>query len=182
MLNAVRLLFIFFFLAPSLSYSIEIVRCPKLSTQSDEGDFLEQIKQTTLLDYGKCFQGLYMSPGEPEPDNFSIANMELGFSKEKINKLCSCKGPELFPKNLDREIANEYEEVVADLEGQVRRILDFCGLPFEQSCVEYHKSDRPVNTASSEQVREPIYTSAVEFWRNFDPYLEELREVLEPVL
>ncbi|MBT5219703.1 MAG: tetratricopeptide repeat protein [Woeseia sp.] len=76
----------------------------------------------------------------------------------------------------------QYEEVVADLEGQVRRILDFCGLPFEQSCVEYHKSDRPVNTASSEQVREPIYTSAVEFWRNFDPYLEELREVLEPVL
>ena len=76
----------------------------------------------------------------------------------------------------------QYEEVVADLEGQVRRILDFCGLPFEQGCVEYHKSDRPVNTASSEQVREPIYTSAVEFWRNFDPYLEELREVLEPVL
>ena len=76
----------------------------------------------------------------------------------------------------------QYEEVVADLEGQVRRILDFCGLPFEQGCFEYHKSDRPVNNASSEQVREQIYTSAVEFWRNFDPYLEELRVVLEPVL
>ena len=76
----------------------------------------------------------------------------------------------------------QYEEVVADLEGQVRRILDFCGVPFEQGCVEYHRSDRPVNTASSEQVREPIYTSAVEFWKNFDPYLDELREVLEPVL
>ncbi len=76
----------------------------------------------------------------------------------------------------------QYEDVVADLDGQVRRILDYCGLPFESGCVEYHKSNRPVNTASSEQVREPIYTSAVAFWENFDPYLDELRDVLEPIL
>lgn len=76
----------------------------------------------------------------------------------------------------------EYEHVVDDLENQVRRILDFCELPFEQNCIDFYKSDRPVNTASSEQVREPIYTSAVEFWKNFDPYLDELREVLEPIL
>lgn len=76
----------------------------------------------------------------------------------------------------------QYEDVVSDLEAQVRRILDFCGLPFDPACLEYHKSDRPVNTASAEQVREPIYTSAVEFWKNYDPYLDELREVLSPVL
>jgi tetratricopeptide (TPR) repeat protein len=76
----------------------------------------------------------------------------------------------------------QYENVVADLESEVRRILDFCGLPFEEGCVEFHKSDRPVNTASSEQVREPIYTSGVDFWKNYDPYLDELREVLAPVL
>lgn len=76
----------------------------------------------------------------------------------------------------------QYEDVVANLDSEVRRILDFCGLPFEEACIEFHKSDRPVNTASSEQVREPIYTSAVEFWKNYEPYLDELREVLAPVL
>ena len=69
-----------------------------------------------------------------------------------------------------------------DLEGQVRRILDFCGLPFESACVEFHRSNRPVNTASAEQVREPIYSSAVDFWMNYEPWLDELHEVLAPVL
>ena len=76
----------------------------------------------------------------------------------------------------------QYEDVVADLDGQVRRMLDFCGLPFEDACVEFHKSDRPVNTASAEQVREPIYRSGLDFWRNYEPWLGELREVLAPVL
>jgi tetratricopeptide (TPR) repeat protein len=75
-----------------------------------------------------------------------------------------------------------YEEVVADLDGQVRRILDYCGLPFEAACVEFHRSERPVNTASAEQVREPLFTSAVEFWKHYDPWLDELRDVLAPVI
>ena len=75
-----------------------------------------------------------------------------------------------------------YEDVVADLEGQVRRVLDFCDLPFEPSCVEFYKSRRSVNTASAEQVREPLYASGLEFWKHYDPYLDELREVLSPVL
>ncbi len=74
----------------------------------------------------------------------------------------------------------QYEDVVTDLDTQVRRILDYCGLPFESACLEYHKSARPVNTASAEQVREPIYDSAVEFWKNYEPYLDELRDVLTP--
>jgi hypothetical protein len=75
-----------------------------------------------------------------------------------------------------------YEDVVADLETQVRRVLDYCGLPFESACVEYHKSGRLVNTASAEQVREPIYRDAVSYWKNYEPYLDELREVLAPLL
>jgi tetratricopeptide (TPR) repeat protein len=75
-----------------------------------------------------------------------------------------------------------YEDVVGDLESQVRRILDYCGLPFEEACLEFHKSARPVNTASAEQVREPIYKSGVEFWRNYDPWIDELRDVLSPIL
>ena len=76
----------------------------------------------------------------------------------------------------------QYEDVVANLEGQVRRILDFCGLPFEKACIDYHENARPVNTASSEQVRQPIYDSAVDFWKNYESHLDELKEILRPVL
>lgn len=76
----------------------------------------------------------------------------------------------------------QYEDVVGNLESEVRRILEFCDLPFEESCLNYHQSARPVNTASSEQVRQPIYDSAVEFWRNYEPHLDELKEILKPVL
>lgn len=76
----------------------------------------------------------------------------------------------------------QYEDVVRDLETEVRRILDFCELPFEESCLNYHQSARPVNTASAEQVRQPIYDSAVGFWKNYEPHLDELKEILAPVL
>ncbi len=64
-----------------------------------------------------------------------------------------------------------YEETVTNLEGQVRRILEHCGLPFEESCVRYHETDRAVKTASSEQVRQPIYTSALGKWRRYEKHL-----------
>ena len=75
-----------------------------------------------------------------------------------------------------------YEEVVSDLETQVRRILDFCGLPFEEACLRFHETERAVKTASSEQVRRPIYSSSVNLWRNYEPHLEELIHILEPRL
>jgi hypothetical protein len=75
-----------------------------------------------------------------------------------------------------------YEEVVADLESQVRRLLDFCGLPFEQACLDFHQTERAVRTASSEQVRQPLYKSGVDQWENFSDYLDPLREVLGPEL
>ena len=75
-----------------------------------------------------------------------------------------------------------YEEVVADLETQVRRILDFCGLPFEEDCLRFHETERAVKTASSEQVRQPIYSSSVNLWRNYESHIDELIEVLEPLL
>jgi tetratricopeptide (TPR) repeat protein len=72
----------------------------------------------------------------------------------------------------------EHEEVVDDLEGNVRRILDFCGLEFEQQCVEFYKTERSIRTASSEQVRRPIFKEGVDQWRNFEPWLDPLKEVL----
>ncbi|MGK0500541.1 MAG: tetratricopeptide (TPR) repeat protein [Oceanicoccus sp.] len=76
----------------------------------------------------------------------------------------------------------QYEDTVNDLEGQVKRILRFCGLPWEDACLNFHQSDRIVRTASSEQVRQPIYNKSIGTWRRFESGLEELVNVLEPVL
>jgi tetratricopeptide (TPR) repeat protein len=72
----------------------------------------------------------------------------------------------------------QHEEVVGDLEGSVRRLLAFCGLPFEQACVEFHKTERSIRTASSEQVRQPIFKEGLDQWRNFEAWLAPLRAAL----
>jgi len=72
----------------------------------------------------------------------------------------------------------QHEEVVADLEGNVRRLLAFCGLPFEPQCLEFHKTKRGVRTASSEQVRQPIFTEGLRQWENFAPWLGPLKSSL----
>lgn len=81
-----------------------------------------------------------------------------------------------------RVLRVQHEDVVGDLEGSVRRILDYCGLPFEEACVEFHKTKRSVRTPSSEQVRQPIFRDGLEQWKNFEPWLEPLREALGPEL
>ena len=72
----------------------------------------------------------------------------------------------------------QHEDLVADLEGNVRRILAFCRLEFEPACLEFHKTARSVRTASSEQVRQPIYREGLDQWRNFEPWLGPLKEAL----
>jgi tetratricopeptide (TPR) repeat protein len=72
----------------------------------------------------------------------------------------------------------EHEDVVDNLEANVRRILDFCGLEFEPQCVEFYKTERSVRTASSEQVRRPIFKEGIDQWRNFEPWLGPLKAVL----
>ena len=75
-----------------------------------------------------------------------------------------------------------YEDVVTDLEGQVHRMLDFLELPFEDSCLRFWETDRAINTASSEQVRQPLYTKGLDFWRHYETELDELIDQLEPLL
>jgi tetratricopeptide (TPR) repeat protein len=75
-----------------------------------------------------------------------------------------------------------HEDVVDDLENNVRRILDFCGLEFEAACMEFHKTERSVRTASSEQVRQPIFREGLDQWRNFEPWLAPLKEALGDAL
>jgi len=76
----------------------------------------------------------------------------------------------------------QYEEVVQDLDTQVKRILDYCGLPFEEGCVNFHETKRSVRTASSEQVRQPIYNQSVNTWMRFESHIDDLKETLEPLL
>jgi hypothetical protein len=72
----------------------------------------------------------------------------------------------------------QYEDVVADLYTQVRCILDYCGLPFEQACIDFNTNKRAVRTPSSEQVRQPIYQSGLEQWRNYESHLGPLKKAL----
>jgi tetratricopeptide (TPR) repeat protein len=75
----------------------------------------------------------------------------------------------------------QHESVVEDLEGNVRRMLEFLELPFEAACLEFYRTERSVRTASSEQVRQPIYKEGTEQWRNFEPWLEPLKSALGEV-
>jgi tetratricopeptide (TPR) repeat protein len=72
----------------------------------------------------------------------------------------------------------EHEAVVEDLAGNVRRILDFCGLSFEPGCLEFHKTMRSVRTASSEQVRQPIFREGLDQWKHYEPWLQPLKDWL----
>jgi tetratricopeptide (TPR) repeat protein len=77
-----------------------------------------------------------------------------------------------------RVLRLQHEVVVEDLEGSVRRLLEFCGLPFEAACLEFWKTERHVRTASSEQVRRPIFKEGLDQWRHFEPWLGPLKEAL----
>src|SRR6185312_7964400 len=73
---------------------------------------------------------------------------------------------EVLPDRVHRVL---YEQMVDDPEGEVRRLLDYCGLPFEAKCLQFYQNDRAVRTASSEQVRQPIFREGVDQWQNFAP-------------
>lgn len=87
---------------------------------------------------------------------------------------------QVLPTN--RILRVQHEDVLEDLEGQVRRLLDYCELPFEAACVDFHKTDRAVRTASSEQVRQPINRAGQGQWRPFEPFLDPLKDALGDVL
>ncbi len=81
-----------------------------------------------------------------------------------------------------RVLLMQYEDMVADTESQMRRLLDHCGLPFEDRCLRFYETERAIRTPSAEQVRQPIYRSGLEQWRNFEAHLGPLKEALGPVL
>ena len=119
-----------------------------------------------------CFSGFKQLFGEGQ--EFSYGLKEIGNYYRQYVKLMD-HWDRVLPGFVLRV---QHEEVVDDLEGQVHRLLDFCGLEFEPACLEYHRTERSIRTPSSEQVRQPIYRTGLEQWRHFEPWLAPLKEAL----
>ena len=81
-----------------------------------------------------------------------------------------------------RVLQVQYEDMVADTENQIRRMLDYCGLEFEEQCLRFYETKRAIRTPSSEQVRQPVYTEGLDQWRNYEKHLDPLKKALGPVL
>jgi hypothetical protein len=110
--------------------------------------------------------------------SFTYEQFELGHYYLEYRRIMDHWHQVLPGKVLDLH----YEQMVTDQEHQTRRLLEYCGLPWEDQCLRFYETSRAINTASSEQVRQPIYTGAVNFWRNYESHLGELIETLEPLL
>lgn len=110
--------------------------------------------------------------------NFSYSLEDMGrYYRDYVRLMAHFDA--VLPGRVHRVI---YERMVADTESEVRRLLDYCGLPFEEGCLRFFENDRPVRTASSEQVRRPIYSESVDQWRNYGPWLGPLEQALGEVL
>lgn len=121
-----------------------------------------------------CFSGFKQHFAEGQEFTYGLENVGT-YYKDYVNLMEHWD--EVLPGKILRV---QYEDVVADTETQVRRILEFLELPFEKACVDFHETKRSVRTASSEQVRQPIFKSGLEQWRNFEPWLDPLKEALGP--
>jgi len=121
---------------------------------------------------GCCFSGYKQLFASGQ--NFSYDLTDIGDYYKNYVKLMD-HWDKVLPEKVLRV---QYENVVDNLEYEVTRILDYCNLPFEDSCINFHKTKRNVRTPSSEQVRQPIYKSGLEQWKNFEPWLGPLKESL----
>lgn len=101
--------------------------------------------------------------------------VELGQYQNKYRELMA-HWDEIFPGDI---FECRYENMVADLEGQTRKVLDFCGLDWDPNTLNFHKAERAIRTASVTQVRQPIYKDSVEKWRKYETQLQPLIRVLE---
>ncbi len=116
-----------------------------------------------------CFSGYKQLFGEGQ--EFSYNLRDIGEYYQHYVRLMD-HWQQVFP---DQILLVKHENVVKDTEAEIRRILSFCGLEFEQACVDFHQNKRAVNTPSAQQVRQPIYQSGLAQWKHFEPYLGELR-------
>jgi tetratricopeptide (TPR) repeat protein len=110
--------------------------------------------------------------------NFSYSLEDLGrYYRDYVDLMAHFDA--LLPGRIHRVI---YEDMVEHTEREVRRLLDHCGLPFENACLQFFDNERPVRTASSEQVRQPIFRSGIDQWRHYERWLDPLKSALGPAL
>ena len=125
---------------------------------------------------GCCFSGFkqHFARGQ----NFTYDLGEIGrYYRDYVELMAHFDA--VLPGRVHRVL---YENMVEDTEGEVRRLLDYCGLPFEESVLRFHENQRAVRTASSEQVRQPIFKEGVDHWRHFEPWLAPLEKALGDVV
>jgi len=116
-----------------------------------------------------CFSGFKQLFGEGQEFSYSLD--DIGRYYRAYEKLMA-HWHAVLP---DHILTVQHEDVLHDLEGQVQRILDFCGLPFEPQCLAFYTTKRVIKTPSSEQVRQPIYKTGMQQWKPFEPFLDELK-------
>jgi hypothetical protein len=123
-----------------------------------------------------CFSGFKQHFARGQHFTYSLEDLGL-YYRDYVALMAHFD--EVLPGRVHRVI---YERMIDDTEQEVRRLLDYCGLPFEDGCLRFYENSRAVRTASSEQVRRPIYRDGVEQWRNFEPWLGPLQAALGPAL
>lgn len=123
-----------------------------------------------------CFSNFkqYYARGQ----NFSYGLEDMGRFYYDYTELMA-HYDEVLPKHIHRVI---YEHTVEDTKAVVDSLLAYCGLSFEEGCLRFFENQRPVRTASSEQVRQPIYTAGVDQWKHYEAYLDPVKQVLGSVL
>jgi hypothetical protein len=125
---------------------------------------------------GCCFSGFkqHFARGQ----NFTYRLEDIGcYYRDYVRLMAHFDA--VLPGRVHRVI---YETMVDDTEAEVRRLLEYCGLPFEPACLRFYENERAVRTASSEQVRMPIYRESVDQWRHYEAWLEPLKSALGRVL
>jgi predicted Zn-dependent protease len=125
---------------------------------------------------GACLSGFKQHFADAQPFTYDLADIGR-YYRDYVALMDHVD--RVLPGRVHRVI---YEDVVDDPEIEVRRLLTYCGLEFDEACLNFHRNDRPVRTVSSEQVRRPIYREGVELWRRYEPWLEPLKIALGPAL
>src|SRR6202021_271507 len=125
---------------------------------------------------GCCFSGFKQQFARGQ--NFSFSLDDIGrYYRDYVEMMAHID--EVLPGRVHRVF---YEAMIDDTENEVRRLLDYCGLPFEEGGLKFYENDGAVRTASSEQVRQPIFREGVDHWRHFEPWLGPMKEALGEVL
>ncbi|HSC07229.1 MAG TPA: sulfotransferase [Steroidobacteraceae bacterium] len=125
---------------------------------------------------GCCFSGFkqHFARGQ----HFTYSLEEIGrYYRDYVELMAHCD--EVLPGRVHRVL---YERMIDDTEAEVRRLLEYCNLPFDDRCLRFYENERAVRTASSEQVRQPIFREGVDHWRHYEPWLGPLKEALGPAL